>query len=117
MPNHIPAVEMKNKEIYEIHADICRCLANPRRLEIINTLRDKEMSVTELARAVGISKAKVPQHLAMMRDKGILAGRRDGVSVYYSIANRKVIQACDIMREVLFEFLNERQALVKKTRF
>ncbi|MBI5885757.1 MAG: winged helix-turn-helix transcriptional regulator [Deltaproteobacteria bacterium] len=108
---------MKNKEIYVIHADICRCLANPRRLEIINTLRDREMPVTELALSVGISKANVSQHLAMMRDKGILVSRREGVSVYYSLANPKVIQACDIMREVLFEFLSERRSLVKKARF
>lgn len=105
------------KEIYEIHASICRCLASPKRLEIINTLRDKELSATEIAEKIGISGANASQHLAMMRDKGILKSRREGVSIYYFLANPKVITACDIMREVLFEYLNEKQSLTKKARF
>lgn len=105
---------MHNKAIYEIHASICQCLANPKRLEVINTLRDKEMPVTELAEKMGITKANLSQHLAIMREKGILKSRRDGVSIYYSLANPKVIQACDIMREVLFEHLKEREQLTKK---
>lgn len=108
---------MKNKEIYEIHASICRCLANPKRLEIINTLRDKEMAASELAGKVGVSCANISQHLAMMRDKGILKSRRDGVNIYYALANPRVIEACDIMREVLFKFLNSRQQLTRKAKF
>lgn len=108
--------EMGNKEIYEVHASICQCLANPKRLEIINTLRDKEMGVTELAEEMGITKANLSQHLAIMRDKGILKSRREGTNIYYSLANPKVIQACDIMREVLFEHLKERERLTKAVR-
>ena len=104
---------MKSKEIYEIHAGICQCLANPKRLEVINTLRDKEMPVTEMAEKMGITKANLSQHLAIMRDKGILKSRREGTNIYYSLANPKVIQACDIMREVLFEHLKERERLVR----
>ncbi len=105
-----------SKEIYEIHASICQCLANPKRLEIINTLRDKELSATEIADKMGISSANASQHLAIMRNKGILRSRREGVSAYYSIANPKVVIACDIMKEVLFEYLNEKQSLAKKAR-
>ena len=105
---------MGNKEIYEIHACICQCLANPKRLEVINTLRDKEMPVTEMAEKMGITKANLSQHLAIMRDKGILKSRREGTNIYYSLANPKVIQACDIMREVLFEHLKDRERLTKK---
>ncbi|MBI5468855.1 MAG: winged helix-turn-helix transcriptional regulator [Deltaproteobacteria bacterium] len=105
------------KEIYEIHASICQCLANPKRLEILNTLRDKELSATEIADKIGISSANASQHLAIMRNKGILKSRREGVSIHYSLANPKVITACDIMREVLFEYLNEKQSLTKKVKF
>ncbi|MEK6726024.1 MAG: metalloregulator ArsR/SmtB family transcription factor [Deltaproteobacteria bacterium] len=105
---------MKSKEIYEIHAGICQCLANPKRLEVINTLRDKEMPVTEMAEKMGITKANLSQHLAIMRDKGILKSRREGTNIYYSLANPKVIQACDIMREVLFEHLKEKKNLVSR---
>ncbi len=104
------------KEIYEIHADICQCLANPKRLEIINTLGDKEFAATDIAGKLGISCANASQHLAIMRNKGILKSRREGVSIYYCLANPKVITACDIMREVLFEYLNEKQLLTKKVK-
>ena len=104
------------KEIYEIHASICQCLANPKRLEIRNTLREDELSATEIAEKIGISNANASQHLAIMRNKGILKSRREGVSVYYSLANPKVITACDIMREVLFEYLNQTQSLTKKVK-
>ena len=104
------------KEIYEIHASICQCLANPKRLEIINTLREDELSATEIAEKLGISNANASQHLAIMRNKGILKSRREGVCIYYSLANPKVITACDIMREVLFEYLDEKQSLARKVK-
>jgi len=107
---------MISKEIYEIHASICQCLANPKRLEIINTLREDELSATEIAEKLGISNANASQHLAIMRNKGILKSRREGVSIHYSLANPKVITACDIMREVLFEYLNEKQSLTRKVK-
>ncbi|MBI5902649.1 MAG: winged helix-turn-helix transcriptional regulator [Deltaproteobacteria bacterium] len=105
------------KEIYEIHAGICRCLASPKRLEILDILRDRELSASEIAERLSISGANASQHLAMMKEKGILKCRRDGVSLYYSIAYPKVLKACEIMREVLFEVLNERQRLADKVRF
>ncbi len=108
---------METKEIYQIHASICQCLANPKRLEIINTLRDKEMAATELAERIGISCANMSQHLSIMRTKGILKSRREGVNIYYSLAYPKVVKACDIMREILFEHLNEKQRLAKKMSF
>ena len=107
---------MKSKEIYEVHASICQCLANPKRLEIIHILDTREMPVTEMADKMGITKANLSQHLAIMRDKGILKSRREGTNIYYSLANPKVIQACDIMREVLFEHLRERERLVRRER-
>ncbi len=102
-----------NKKIYELHADVCKTLANAKRLEILNALRNKDMTVNELAERVGAFKANISQHLAVMRQKGILATRRDGVNIYYRIANPKVIQACDIMREVLLEQLKKSEKLIK----
>ncbi len=105
--------KQKEKKIYELHAEICKTLANPKRLQILNLLRHKELSVNELASLMEIREANVSQHLAVMRQKGILITRREGVNVYYRIANPKVIEACDIMREVLIEQLEERAQLVE----
>ena len=91
--------------LYELHAGICQTLANPKRLEILNLLRDGERSVSDLAERMGLSPSNVSQHLTLLRQKGVVTARRDGLAVYYRIANRKIIRACDLMREVLLEQL------------
>ena len=92
-----------DKSLYEMQAEICKTLTNPKRIEILNTLKNEEKTVTELVNTLGASKANVSQHLAVMRHKGILATRRDGVNIFYRVANPKVIEACALMKEVLFE--------------
>ena len=96
---------MADSQLYELHASICQTLANPKRLEVIDRLRDGEQSVTELAEAMKISQANLSQHLAVMRQKGIVATRREGLNVYYRLSNPKIIKACDLMRQVLLEHL------------
>ena len=96
---------MTERNLYKLHAGICHTLANPKRLEIIATLRTREMSVTELAEVLEISQSNLSQHLALMRQRGILTSRREGLNVFYSLSNPKITQACDLMRQVLLEFL------------
>jgi len=98
-----------DKSIFEMQAEICKTLTNPKRIEILSVLKTDERTVTELVNALGASKANVSQHLAVMRHKGILTTRREGVNIYYRVANPKVIDACALMKEVLFE-----QHLAKK---
>ena len=93
------------KKIYELHAEVCKTLANPKRIEVINLLREGEKSVDELASKMKIRKANLSQHLALMRGKRIVETRREGTRVYYRLVNPKVVKACDIMREVLLEQL------------
>jgi len=94
---------LPDKSIFEMQAEICKTLTNPKRIEILSVLKTDERTVTELVNALGASKANVSQHLAVMRHKGILATRRDGVNIYYRVSNPKVIEACSLMKEVLFE--------------
>ncbi|HID62330.1 MAG TPA: ArsR family transcriptional regulator [Anaerolineae bacterium] len=95
----------EDKRIFDLHARICRTLAHPKRLEILNLLRDGELPVSQLAKQMGVSLANVSQHLAILRDKGVVMTRREGVSIYYRVADPRIIQACDLMRDVLFEQL------------
>ena len=92
-----------DKSIFEMQAEICKTLTNPKRIEILNALKTEEKTVTELVTTLGASKANVSQHLAVMRHKGILMTRREGVNIYYRVSNPKVIDACMLMKEVLFE--------------
>ena len=96
---------MTDRQIYKLHASICHTLANPKRLEIIDKLRARELSVTALAEALEISQANLSQHLAIMRQRGIVTSRRKGLNVFYKLSNPKIIQACDLMRQVLLEHL------------
>ena len=107
---------MSEQQLYELHASICQTLANPKRLEIITHLRDGEKTVTELTESILISQANLSQHLALMRQKGIVVARREGLNIYYRLSNPKIIKACDLMRQVLLENLESGTALVGTTR-
>ncbi len=98
--------------VYTLHASVCQTLANPTRLKILNALRDQEIPVAELARRTGTSMPNLSQHLAILRQRRVVATRRQGVTIYYRIANPKILQAFDIMRDVLFEQLSEGRRLV-----
>ena len=102
-----------DRKIYRIHAELCKTLANPTRLEILNLLRDEEHSVNELTVLTGRAQATVSQHLAVLRQRGVVSTRKEGVNVYYKIAHPKMIQACDMIRGVLFEQITEMEKLAK----
>jgi ArsR family transcriptional regulator len=104
---------MTDRQIYKLHASICNTLANPKRLEIIDKLRTRELSVTALAEALEISQANLSQHLALMRQRGIVTTRREGLNVFYKLSNPKIIQACDLMRQVLLEHLETAAELAR----
>lgn len=102
-----------DEEIFELHADVCRTLSNPKRLRIISVLRDGEMPVSQILAKMGtIGKANLSQHLAVMRQNGVVATRRTGNLIYYRLSSAKIVQACDLMREVLLEQLVGKEALL-----
>ena len=96
------------KELYKIHAELCKVFSNPTRLEILNLLRDKEMSVTDLIKKTQLSQANISQHLSIMKSKGIVISDRKGKNIYYRLTNPKIVKAFDIIREVLSERLRSR---------
>jgi len=99
--------------VFQLHAEICKTLSNSTRLMILNSLRDGEKSVNELAELVGAQQANVSQHLAVLRQRGVVTTRKHGASIYYSVVNPKIIRACDMIREVLFEQLTKTKELAK----
>jgi len=104
------------ENIFELHADVCKVFSNAKRLEILNTLREKEMTASELIERIGLSKANLSQHMSILKSKGVVLTRREGVNIYYRISNSKIIQACDLMREVLLEQLQEKGKMVASLR-
>jgi ArsR family transcriptional regulator, virulence genes transcriptional regulator len=94
---------MIKNNFYNLHADICKTISNPNRQAILDMMRSGEITVTELVNKTGISQANLSQHLAILRSKGVVNTRRDGNNIYYSISNMKIIQAYDLISEVLQE--------------
>ena len=100
------------QELYELQADVCKVFSNPKRLEIINHLKEKELSAGELLEKTGLSKANLSQHMGVLRAKGVILSRREGVTVYYRISNPKIIEACILMREVILEQFEEKSRMI-----
>ena len=95
------------RQVLRRQSEICKTLANPKRLEILHALRDGEKSVSELCQGTGLRQANVSQHLAIMRHRKMVMERREGNSVLYRIADKRINKACDIMREVLIHQASE----------
>ena len=104
------------EKIFELHADVCKVFSNAKRLEILNTLRGKEMTAGELIEKIGLSKANLSQHMSILKSKGVVSTRREGVNIYYRISNSKITQACDLMRAVLLEQFQEKGKMVASLR-
>jgi ArsR family transcriptional regulator len=105
-----------DKRIYELHAEVCQTFAHPKRIEILNLLRNGEKSVGQLVEEMGVAKANVSQHLSILRQRGAVTYRREGQTLYYRLTNPKIAQACDLMREVLLERLAEGERIAAAAR-
>ena len=100
-------------QLYAYHAEMCKVFSHPKRLELINILRDKEMSAGELGERLGLAPANLSQHLTMMRERHILVSRKEGNMVYYRIADSRLLEAFDLLREILFEQIRQDAALIQ----
>jgi DNA-binding transcriptional ArsR family regulator len=100
-------------EIYELHAEICSALADPRRILMFYALAEKNANVGELAEAVGISQSAASRHLKIMRERGLVHSVRKGTSVEYQLSDLRLIQALDLLRSVLGDQLRSQANLVE----
>lgn len=98
-------------EIYAFHARICKALADPKRLLIINELRNGPRSVNEISSALGISQSNASQHLAILRDRGIVSAERLGSNIFYAMRSPKIQQAIELLRQFMAEDLAGRVEL------
>jgi DNA-binding transcriptional ArsR family regulator len=99
--------------MYNLQAEISKTLAHPLRLAILHNLTAGEKTVNQLTQTLGATQSNVSQHLAILRQRRIVKTRKDGTNIYYRVASPKISQACDMVREVLIEQLNEKQDLAK----
>jgi DNA-binding transcriptional ArsR family regulator len=77
-----------------------KAMSHPLRLKILCTLGDQEISVQDIVERVGTSQSNISQHLAILRDKGILASRKDANRVYYRVGDSRTLRLISMMREI-----------------
>ena len=100
------------KRLYEMQAELCKTLSNPKRLEILDILKEREeISVNALAEILEIPKANTSQHLAVLRQAGVVNTRKEGINVYYSLRSAKISEACSLTRQILLERLEDHVSL------
>jgi len=93
---------------------MCKTISNPRRQAILDNIRDGEMTVSDLIKKTGISQANLSQHLAILRSKGVVKTRRNGNNVHYSLSNLKIIEAYDLISEVLEDSATSRDKAIRE---
>jgi len=103
-----------DRKLYEMQAQLCKTLSNPKRLEILDILKaEGEITVNALAELLEIPKANTSQHLAVLRQAGVVNTRRDGINVFYSLRSDRISEACALTRQILVERLEDQMAMMK----
>jgi ArsR family transcriptional regulator, virulence genes transcriptional regulator len=100
------------EELYRLQAEFCKGMAHPKRIHILRTLKSGERTVNELAKLTGLPQANVSQHLALLRQFGLLSTRREGTSIYYSISDHRIVEACELVRNCIAERLKKSQIVL-----
>jgi ArsR family transcriptional regulator len=106
-------VRERENAIFERQVLICKAFANPVRLHILDLIAVRPCAASELQDRLSISKANLSQHMTVLKSAGIVATRREGKQVFFSLAMPEVKQACHLIRDVLrAQIRNQRELAV-----
>ena len=100
-------------EIDRLHAQVCNGLADPNRILILYTISENAYNVSDLAKTVELPQSTVSRHLKILRDRGMVTAQRDGQSVFYSLADDRIIQALELLRAMLASSLESQGELAR----
>ena len=110
-------MKIRDSEPFRIHAEFCKTLANPKRLMIIALLEKRELNVGEIVEVLETSPANISQHLRLLREKNIVKTRKEGQMVYYRLVNPNLVDACNMIRAILFSDLKKRGRVAGESGF
>lgn len=91
---------IEKQEHIELAARALKSIAHPLRLKVLCVLGDQEACVQDIVDAVGTSQSNISQHLAILREKGVLVTRKDANRVFYRVGDQRTLQLVGMMREV-----------------
>jgi len=95
----LPSLITRDEDIDRASRSL-KAMSHPLRLKILCTLGDQEISVQDIVEHVGTSQSNISQHLAILRDKGILFSRKDANRVYYKVGDSRTLALIGMMRDV-----------------
>lgn len=98
------------RELDHLVEAICKGVNDPKRLHLLYALRQQPRTVSQLCEVVGLPQSNVSQHLAVLRNRGLVEATRAGAAVVYSLRHPKVLEAIDILRDVMSDELERRHA-------
>jgi ArsR family transcriptional regulator len=108
--------EKERAAIYKLHAEFCKTLSDANRLLIIGELAKDEVSVNELAHRLGLQQSNVSKHLSLMREHGLVESRREGSTIYYTLADQRIRQAIELLIAAQTDLIERRGALARTAR-
>lgn len=100
------------EEITELHAGICSGLADPVRILLLYALTESPRNVNELAEYLNLPQPTTSRHLKVLRQQGLVIGERDGLFIYYRLVDERIIEALNLLRQILNDRLTYRASLV-----
>ena len=101
-------------KIHSLQADLCKALAHPVRLEVLELLAKREHTVEELTKLTGTGQSNLSQHLAALRQQKLVVPHREGVNVYYGLSNPKIADACSLIRKLLVDLFEDERRVLRK---
>jgi len=107
-------MEADAMELYELKAGVLAAIAHPLRLAVLDVLSDGEVCVCDIAERVGAKRSNISRHLAVMLSAGILASRKEGLQVFYSLRTPCILGSLDCVVNVLREQMSHQNALLKR---
>ena len=99
-------------EVLQLHAEICAGLADPSRIMILYSLADGSHNVTEICNTLDMPQPSVSRHLKILRERRMVTTERQGTIVQYSLADKRLVEALDLLRSVLRDGLAKRAELI-----
>jgi len=107
-------IAKRDVELNRLQAELCKAFSDPKRLVIISELRKGQKSVGDLVRILATPQAVVSRHLGVLRERGVVDARREGNSIYYSLSDPRICEACDIIQQILLTRIEKNHRLVEK---
>lgn len=102
------------QEIIQLEADFCAALSEPTRIFILYALNEQPLNVTEITNELGIPQPTTSRHLKVLRERGLVYTERQGTVITYHLADKRIIDALDLLRSAMRDRMKQRANLINE---